>query len=78
VGIVFLPYLDLAEATQLLTERRSAVLERRAAVAGDMHSSNHGPVNLAQDHLLSLIDAELSWIERTTRRLQHKAEEDTP
>jgi hypothetical protein len=71
--MVFLPYLDVTEVTQLLTERRSAVLERRAAIGGDMpssDSSNHGQVNLAQDHLLCLVDAELSWIERTIERLQ--------
>jgi DNA-binding PadR family transcriptional regulator len=73
VGMVFLPYLDVTEVAQLLTERHSAVLERRAAVEGDMQlsdSSNHGHVNLAQDHLLCLVDAELSWIERTIERLQ--------
>jgi DNA-binding PadR family transcriptional regulator len=76
VGMVFLPYLDVTEVTQLLTERRSAVLDRRAAVVGEMHSPDHGHVSLAQDHLLSLIEAELSWIERTIRRLQRKDEED--
>jgi len=80
VGMVFLPYLDVTEVTQLLTERRSAVLERRAAIEGDMPSSessepsDHGPVNLAQDYLLCLIDAELSWIERTIERLQPRNE----
>ena len=77
VGMVFLPYLDVSEATQLLSERRSAVLERRAAVEGEMGASDHGPVSLAQDHLLCLIEAELSWIERTITRLQRK-EEDEP
>jgi DNA-binding PadR family transcriptional regulator len=70
VGMVFLPYLDVGEATQLLTERRSAVIERRAAVEREMQSSEHGHVSLAQDHLLCLIEAELSWIERTITRLQ--------
>ena len=77
VGMVFLPYLDVTEVTKLLTERRSAVLERRAAVRGDMpssDSSDHGQVNLAQDYLLCLIDAELSWIERTIERLQPRNE----
>ena len=75
VGMVFLPYLDVREVTQLLTERQKAVLGRRTVVAGDMESADHGPLNLAQDHLLSLIDAELSWIERTIERLQRKEEE---
>jgi DNA-binding PadR family transcriptional regulator len=77
VGMVFLPYLDVSEATQLLTERRSAVLERRTAVEGEMQSSDHRHVSLAQDHLLCLIDAELSWIDRTIERLQ-RGNEDAP
>jgi DNA-binding PadR family transcriptional regulator len=72
VGMVFLPYLDVSEATQLLTERRRAVSERRAAVERETRVSDHGHVSLAQDHLLSLIEAELSWIERTIERLQHQ------
>jgi DNA-binding PadR family transcriptional regulator len=76
VGMVFLPYLDVSEATQLLTERRSAVLERRGAVEREMQSSEHGHVSLAQDHLLCLIEAELSWIERTITRLQRNEEEE--
>jgi DNA-binding PadR family transcriptional regulator len=72
VGMVFLPYLDVTEATQLLTERRSAVLERRAAVERERQSSDHGHVSLAEDHLLCLVDAELSWIERTIERLQRR------
>jgi DNA-binding PadR family transcriptional regulator len=75
VGMVFLPYLDVSEATQLLIERRSAVLERRAAVEGEMQSSDHGHVSLAQDHLLCLVDAELSWIERTIEHLQRRNQE---
>ena len=75
VGMVFLPYLDVGEATQLLIERRSAVLERRNAVAAEMEPSDHGHVSLAQDHLLCLVDAELSWIDRTTRQLQQRNED---
>jgi DNA-binding PadR family transcriptional regulator len=74
VGMVFLPYLDVREATQLLTERQRAVLDRHAAVEADMKASDHGHVSLAQDHLLSLIEAELSWLERTITRLQHQEE----
>jgi DNA-binding PadR family transcriptional regulator len=76
VGMVFLPYLDVTEAAQLLSERRSAVLERRAAVEREMRASDHGHVSLAQDHLLSLIEAELSWIERTITHLQRQGEDE--
>jgi hypothetical protein len=33
-------------------------------------------VSLAQDHLLSLIDAELAWIDRTMERLQRRNEDE--
>jgi len=75
VGMVFLPFLDVTEATQLLTERRGAVLDRRAALVGEMEPSDHEHVSLAQDHLLCLADAELSWIERTIERLQRRKED---
>jgi DNA-binding PadR family transcriptional regulator len=74
VGMVFLPYLDVDEVAQLLSERRVAVLTRRSAVERDMRTSDHGHVSLAQDHLLCLIDAELSWIDRTIERLQRRNE----
>jgi DNA-binding PadR family transcriptional regulator len=75
VGMVFLPYLDVNEATQLLSERRQAVLERHAALEREMRTSDHGHVSLAQDHLLCLVEAELSWIERTIERLQRQGED---
>jgi DNA-binding PadR family transcriptional regulator len=77
VGMVFLPYLDVTEATQLLSERRAAVLDRRVTLVGEMEPSDHGHVSLAQDHLLCLVNAELSWIERTIERLR-RGNEDAP
>jgi DNA-binding PadR family transcriptional regulator len=77
VGMVFLPHLEVTEARHLLSERRSAVLERRRALEGEMESSNpcdHKPLNLAQDHLLCLVGAELAWIDRTIERLQPRNE----
>jgi DNA-binding PadR family transcriptional regulator len=75
VGMVFLPYLDVTEATQLLSERHSAALDRRATIEREMQSSDHGHVNLAQDHLLCLVNAEVSWIERTIERLRRGNED---
>jgi DNA-binding PadR family transcriptional regulator len=75
VGMVFLPHLDPQEAIHLLEERRQAVLARRALVEGDTHEMEPLHVNLAQDHLLSLIEAELAWIERTLQRLKHREKE---
>jgi len=70
VGMIFLPYLDPGEVSGLLEERRQEVLARRTAVERQMASSDHLHEQLAQDHLLSLIDAELDWIARTLRRLK--------
>ena len=75
VGMVFLPYLAATEAAQLLAERRAAVLARRAVVAGEMQAADHEHVSLAQDHLLCLIDAELTWIDRTMARLRRGNED---
>ncbi|HEY7833578.1 MAG TPA: PadR family transcriptional regulator [Ktedonobacterales bacterium] len=79
VGMVFLRYLETPEVTRLLTERRQAVLDRRAAVereTRDADRGDHEHVNLAQDHLLSLIDAEMAWIDRTIARLQRHGEDE--
>ncbi len=75
VGMVFLPYLDVAEATRLLSERRAAVLDRRATIVRETRPSDRAHVSLAQDHLLCLVDAELSWIDRTIERLQRRNED---
>lgn len=75
VGMVFLRFLAPPEATRLLSERRRAVLDRRAVVERETQDSDHEHVSLAQDHLLSLIDAELAWIERTIARLQRHGED---
>jgi DNA-binding PadR family transcriptional regulator len=72
VAVVFLAHVPAAEATTLLRERRSIVAERRTHVAAELGSGvANGPlVSIAADHLLSLIDAELAWIDRSLDRLQ--------
>lgn len=74
VGMSFLLYLPAEEAIQLLDERRRAVLARRTVVAErEARAVDHLYIELAQDHLRSLMDTELAWIERTVRRLrQHQ------
>jgi DNA-binding PadR family transcriptional regulator len=69
VGVVFLPYLERRDAIQLLQERREAALARRAEIAGEGHTHDGLYQALARDHLLSLLDAELAWIDRALRRL---------
>ena len=70
VGIVFLPYLDHQEAMSLLQERRQAALVRRADIAGEGRLHEGVYQELARDHLLSLLDAEVAWIDRALRRLE--------
>lgn len=78
VAMIFLPHLDLTEAIHLLEERRAAVLARRALVDGN--DENHGDAahnrqlhqQLEHDHLVSMMEAELAWIERSLKSLHQK------
>jgi DNA-binding PadR family transcriptional regulator len=74
VGMMFLPRLDPHEVIHLLEERREAVLARRTVVEPDATSADQLHERLAQDHLLSLMDAELAWIDRTLYRLSRREE----
>ncbi len=71
-AVVFLSYLPPADGLRLLVERRQAVTARRATVAADVgDQENNGPlVRIASDHLLSLIDAELAWLDRSLAYLE--------
>lgn len=76
VAAVFLDRVPAREACGLLAARREAILRRRALVAAEL-----GPLAerssalrlakgfLAADHALSLMDAELDWIERAAAQL---------
>jgi DNA-binding PadR family transcriptional regulator len=77
VGMVFLPYLDPQDAVHLLEERRQAVLARRALIEREAGTAGHLHMQLAQDHLLNLMDAELAWVARALTRLQQRQEEET-
>ncbi len=67
VAVIFLSHLPASEAVSLLAERQRTVAERRAQVAAELGDpAAHGPLRqIAADHLLSQIDAELNWIERS-------------
>lgn len=77
VSMIFLPYLEPQEIISLLEERRQAVLARRAVVERQAAAAGHLHEHLAQDHLLTMVDAELAWIARV---LQHlcKREDEAP
>ncbi|HLZ63726.1 MAG TPA: PadR family transcriptional regulator [Ktedonosporobacter sp.] len=65
IAVVFLAQLPPAEGLQLLVERRQAVVERRAIAVADLGDQSAPLMRIASDHLLSLIDAELAWIDRS-------------
>jgi DNA-binding PadR family transcriptional regulator len=75
VAIVFLGRLPRDEAVALLEARRRLVAERRDRVAAELAPvAGRGMAGeLAAEHLLSLIDAELAWVERALTRV-HEAE----
>lgn len=70
-AIVFLSYLSPAEGIALLKERRQIVQARYQQVRADVGQHEKQPllVALASDHILSFIEAELAWIERSLARL---------
>lgn len=70
-AVVFLQQLPPTEGLRLLEERRQIVAERRATIAAELgDQQKSGPlVYIAGDHLLSLMDAELAWIDRSLRYL---------
>ncbi|HLJ68494.1 MAG TPA: PadR family transcriptional regulator [Chloroflexota bacterium] len=73
-AVVFLPYLAEGEAVQLLEERRASVARQREQVAAIVAGQDgNSLLGLAVDHLLALIDADLTWTERTLARLRAEA-----
>jgi DNA-binding PadR family transcriptional regulator len=71
-AVVFLSYLSPAEGLALLQERRQAIQEKRVQVVADVGQPDKNPplVVIAGDHLISLIDTELAWIDRSLEYLQ--------
>ena len=76
VAAAFLALLPAAEAQALIRKRREAVRARRAEVIAEMelmaaqpHSARLAARQLAADHALSLMDAEVAWMDRAIRHL---------
>ncbi|SRR5579875_444812 len=71
-AVVFLSYLSPEEGIALLQERRRAIQEKRVQVVTDVGQPEKQPplVAVAADHLISLIDTELAWIDRSLAYLQ--------
>jgi len=79
-AVIFLASLPPAEGLHLLEERRRIVAERREVVAAELAPLAVGsPLeHIAGDYLLSLIDAELAWIDRSFSYLHERGWADTP
>jgi len=71
VAVIFLAQLSGSNAIELFGKRRQVVdahRKRVAAAFGDV-SARGALARIAADHMLSLIDAELEWIKRSTALL---------
>jgi DNA-binding PadR family transcriptional regulator len=74
--LFFLHHLSPREAIALLKERRELALRYRSHVSGqlaayDIHDEAHLLVN---DHTLTLLDAELVWLDRTIAHLSRRVQ----
>jgi DNA-binding PadR family transcriptional regulator len=72
VAIVFLGQLPPSEALALLEERRQTVEARRAQVGAELGDPAALPPleRIVADHLLSLMDAEIAWVDRALAGLR--------
>jgi DNA-binding PadR family transcriptional regulator len=76
MATAYLPWIPQKEAAALLAKRREAIEARHAEVVSELDHLTSEPASqrlaarsLATDHALSLLDAELAWMERAERHL---------
>jgi len=71
-AVMFLATLPHAESLHLLMERRRIVGARREIVAKELAvgAEDDPLLHVASDHLLSLIDTELTWLDRSLTYLR--------
>jgi DNA-binding PadR family transcriptional regulator len=79
-GLFFLRHLPPAESATLLTERRARIARYRAQMDERIKLLNHddaAPADpahaLVNDHLLTLLEAELGWLDRAIAQLRTSA-----
>lgn len=72
--LFFLRHLSPTEALELLEERRTRMLASRESVVAHIQALSHLDAAhlLVQDHKLTLLDAELAWLERTMELLRSR------
>jgi DNA-binding PadR family transcriptional regulator len=69
VCFFFLHHLSKQEAIALLSDRHALVAGYRAVVVRQYESTQDEAHRLVYDHDLSLLDAELNWLQRTMQHL---------
>lgn len=71
-AVVFLAHFPPTEAIALLKERRAVVVAHRAQVVAELGSRDSRGLlaSIAADHLLSMIDTERDWLDRSLARLR--------
>jgi len=69
VCFFFLHHLSKQEAIALLSERHTLVAGYRATVVRQYESTQDEAHRLVYDHDLTLLDAELNWLQRTMQHL---------
>jgi DNA-binding PadR family transcriptional regulator len=72
VAVVFLASVSREEALALFEARRGLVAARRERVVGELEQVAKGTEfqRIASDHIVSTIDAELDWIDRSLTSLR--------
>lgn len=70
VSFFFLHHLSPNEATALLSERRRQLANYRASIERQTPHESDEAHAIVNDHMYSLLDAELGWLDRTIERLQ--------
>jgi DNA-binding PadR family transcriptional regulator len=72
VAVVLLNQLDPSDAVFLLEERRRNVEARRDSIVREFApgAPRSLPLNLASDHMLATVDAEIAWVDRALERLR--------
>jgi len=71
-AVMFIATLSHAESLHLLMERRRIVGARREIVAKELAvgAEDDPLLHIASDHLLSLVDTELAWLDRSLTYLR--------
>lgn len=71
-SLFFLRHLAPGEASQLLQDRYEQVASYKASMFSEAEETHDDAHELVRDHKLTILNAELDWLERTIKHLQNK------